>query len=395
MKRHFCFLFCLLCMTATLSFGMAEMMQGIYATIDGGNADRVHLRAEPSYNSASRGLYFTGTEVFCETDPTQEWTRVVIGSQVGYMKSEYLRWGDDRRNVQPKQPLGTVQAQSWVNVRSGPSTDDQINGKLYDGDTATILGETASHWYYVVCDSCTGYMKTDYVRLSQSGGATGGSPTTQPIPSQIVPWQPGSSQLVPPLNVTETIDPGDSLEAYITASNCSVTLIPTDSDVVTCQYNANAIVFTNEIARGTQMLTFESRGQTTSSAAVMLYIPRNVYYQIYLDVNNGEGSVAGGFGCYRIVNGNNARFSLTLAAEELYGYSIGLTNSECIMGISEVAQNYSIMVDRIANSTIGAAYDMPAYQAGAASYSYTKGNGGAQIKATGIRNSNLEFIYVR
>lgn len=382
-------------MIVILSCGMAETTQGIYATIDGGNADRVHLRAEPSYNSASRGLYFTGTELFCQSAPTQEWTRVVIGSQEGYMKSEYLRWGEDRRKVWPKQPLEIVQAKSWVNVRSGPSTEDQINGKLYKNDVVTILGETASHWYYVDCDSYTGYMKTDYVRLTQSSGATGGSPATQPVPPQLAPWQPGPSQPVPALNVMETIDPGDSLEAYITASNCSVTLIPTDSDVVTCQYNANAIVFTNEIARGTQMLTFGNRGQTTASDTVMLYIPRDVYYQIYLDVNNGEGSVAGGFGCYRIVNGNNARFSLTLAAEELCGYSIGLTNSECVMGISEVAQNYSIMVNRISNSTIHAAYDMPAYQTGAASYSYTKGSGGAQIKATGIRNSNLEFIYVR
>jgi len=108
-------------------------------------------------------------------------------------------------------------------------------------------------------------MKTDYVRLTQSGGETGGSPATQPVPPQLAPWKPGPSQPVPPLNVTETIDPGDGLEAYITASNCSVTLIPTDSDVVTCQYNANAIVFTNEIARRTQMLTFGSRGQTTAS----------------------------------------------------------------------------------------------------------------------------------
>lgn len=384
MKRILSFLFGFLCMLMAFSCGMAQPTQGIDATIDGGNADRVHLRAGPSTQSASLGLYFTGTTLLCESDPSREWTKVVIGSQSGYMKSAYLRWGDDRKSVRPEQPLGIVQTKSWVNVRSGPSMEDRIDGKLRNGDVVTLLGETATHWYYAVCDRYVGYIKADYVRLSQNNATIGGGTTAQPVPSQ-----PASQ-----LTVAQTIDLGDCLDAYITASNCSVTLIPTDGKAVTCQYDAHALVFTSDVARGTQMLSFDSRGQAAASSAVMLYIPRSAYHQIYLDVNHGEGSVAGGFACYRIVHGNHARFSLTLASEELYGYSLGLTHSECIMGISEIAQDYSITVDRISHSTIGVAFDMPPYQAGAASYSHTNGAGGVQIKATGIQNSNLEFVYV-
>lgn len=163
MKRHVFLTLCLLCICMPISGGMTEPMQVVTAVIDGGNADRVHLRAAPSVQSESLGLYFTGTELLCETDPTREWTKVVVGSQEGYVKSEYLRWGDDRKNVRPQQPQGMIKANSWVNMCSAPSKEAQSEEKLYEGDIVPILGETSERWSYVKLGNNNGYIMSKFL----------------------------------------------------------------------------------------------------------------------------------------------------------------------------------------------------------------------------------------
>lgn len=168
MKRMILLIFCLLYTCMSFSEGMAESTQNIPATIDGGNADRVHLRAEPSIQAKSLGLYFTGTELLCKSTPMQEWTKVVIGSQEGYVKSEYLRWGDDRESVQSKQPFGTIKAQSWVNMRDAPSKKAPIKQKLYESDSVSILGETSEHWSYVQSGDTYGYIMSKFLVIHKN-----------------------------------------------------------------------------------------------------------------------------------------------------------------------------------------------------------------------------------
>lgn len=165
MKRFIVLLFCLLCINIPRSYATTQQAQDLSATIDGGDADRVHLRAKPSIQSASLELYFTGTKLACESDPAQEWTKVVIGTQEGYVKSEYLRWGDDQKNVQSQQPQGTIKANGCVNMRNAPSEEAQIKTTLYEGDVVSILGETDSLWYLVATPYATGYVWSNHIQL--------------------------------------------------------------------------------------------------------------------------------------------------------------------------------------------------------------------------------------
>lgn len=169
MKRVIALLVCLLCVLAGMPHGIAESnTQLVSATLDGADSDRVHLRAGPSAKAASLGLYFTGTPLLCEADSIGEWTRVIIGAESGYIKSEFLRWGEDQQHVQSRLPLGEVRTTGWVNLRSSPSLDAGVEEKLFPGDTICILGETVSHWYYVQTAGHVGYASAKYIRMTDS-----------------------------------------------------------------------------------------------------------------------------------------------------------------------------------------------------------------------------------
>ena len=144
------------------------------AVIDAGNSTKVHLRAEATTKSDSLGLYFTGTQVECKTDPEKTWVKVGLGTQEGYMMSRYLRWGDEADAVMPRQPAGWVSAPNYANLRTGPSTEYQLAGRAYGGDRVTILGETAEHWYYVDLNGTRGFISAKLVNLHNGTASSGG-----------------------------------------------------------------------------------------------------------------------------------------------------------------------------------------------------------------------------
>jgi len=140
----------------------------VTAVIDGKTADRVHLRERPSAESKSLGLYFTGTVVLSEPVTGKEWVRVSVGSEVGYMKSEYIYQGNNPSSITPQQPTGAVSITnvgSWVNMRADPRANASVVGRLYSGDVVIVLGETVTHWYYVKAGEQYSYIMSSYVQL--------------------------------------------------------------------------------------------------------------------------------------------------------------------------------------------------------------------------------------
>ena len=126
--------------------------------IDGGNADRVHLRAAPSAKADSLGLYFTGTGAIV-IDRAGDWAWVMIGSAEGWMMADYLSGS----YIAPQGPWHVVDNphSTWVNLRMSPSMDALVAMCPDNGTAVRILGETADGWSYVDCDGVMGYMRTD------------------------------------------------------------------------------------------------------------------------------------------------------------------------------------------------------------------------------------------
>ncbi len=57
--------------------------------------------------------------------------------------------------------LVIAQVDAWVNVRSGPNTDSEILGKLYNNSVGEMI-RVEGDWYYITSGTVTGYVKAEY-----------------------------------------------------------------------------------------------------------------------------------------------------------------------------------------------------------------------------------------
>lgn len=57
--------------------------------------------------------------------------------------------------------LAIAQVDNYVNVRSMPSEDGEVVGKLYNNSVGEILGEE-NGWYYITSGNVTGFVKAEY-----------------------------------------------------------------------------------------------------------------------------------------------------------------------------------------------------------------------------------------
>ncbi len=185
MKRWLLGMSIVVLMMVCVSGAMAREMTAETGYVDGKTADRVHLREKPSTGAKSLGLYFTGTEVLCDTSSSDgEWIWVNVGAEAGYMKAEYLRFGRDAQGLIPAHPMGMVsvgKADGWVNLRSEPSLQGEIVGRLKHRESAIILGETAGGWYYIDFGNGYAYVQAKY--MMQGSGAAAPSATAVPTAS--------------------------------------------------------------------------------------------------------------------------------------------------------------------------------------------------------------------
>ncbi|MCR5143771.1 MAG: C40 family peptidase [Lachnospiraceae bacterium] len=58
--------------------------------------------------------------------------------------------------------VAIAQVDNYVNIRTTPSEDGEVVGKLYDDSAATVNG-TENGWYNITSGNCTGYVKCEFV----------------------------------------------------------------------------------------------------------------------------------------------------------------------------------------------------------------------------------------
>lgn len=371
MKRlTFLLLTLLLCLTCAVA--LADNWGTL--TIDGQDADRVHLRGAPSTDAPSLGLYFTGTPVECLSDPSLPWVQVHIGAESGYVKSEYLTSG----GTVSAQPIGVVNT-DYVNFREAPSTQSEAIGWLHDGAAVIIYGETVDNWYYAAHGTTHGYIKAEYVTMGEPAATNA----------------PGISG-----QTTVTIDLEDSVMAYVRAAGCLVYVHATDDDFITVTCDPTLLTLDASTARGTNILFFESATGTPmldGSMAAHVYLPKAYYHSVDLDVTEGIGYLNGAVDTDLNIYASQGEVNLDLPAS--YAHDALITLSRSVMGVSlsESLTDYSIRFGEVTGSVIDLSKldGVPPYQPGETHYAYNLSETSQpRLVFDIVRDSTVDFAII-
>ena len=132
------------------------------------------LRLRSGANTSSTTLdYGHKNEVVVLLEKVGVWYKVNYNLKTGYMHSDYLRVMT-RENAELG--YGRVNANT-VNVRSGPATSYKSLAKASIGDKAYIIGIN-NQWFKVIYGQQIGYIRSDYVDLTEIPYENEDSPNT-------------------------------------------------------------------------------------------------------------------------------------------------------------------------------------------------------------------------
>lgn len=155
----------ILALSAVLSAGiMTVSASAAESTVEGigfVSATSLRLRSEPNTDSP---ILATAPQNDCVVILGQEegWYRVSYNLQEGYMAQEYLSFlTAENAELGKGQISGT-----GVNLRGKPSTGSQVLTVTQAGGECDIIGVNDG-WYKVLYNGYTGYIRSDYVHLTE------------------------------------------------------------------------------------------------------------------------------------------------------------------------------------------------------------------------------------
>lgn len=128
------------------------------ATVD---ASSLRLREAPSTTSRTLDYAPKGDYVIIY-GKSGSWYQVSYNLTTGYMHESYLNTST-KKNVELG--YGNINANK-VNVRSGPGTSYSSLTRANQGEQAYIIGFN-NQWYKVIFDSHIGYIRSDYLNLTE------------------------------------------------------------------------------------------------------------------------------------------------------------------------------------------------------------------------------------
>ena len=143
---------------------------GTTAYVTSANGYGVRLRTGPSTGYRVLAVYSVGTQVTVLATGTI-WSRIQIGSTVGYMMNEFLT--TTAPGSSPSTPESGDMATVWssngygVRLRSGPGTGYSIIG-LYSVGTRVSVITRGTTWDYILVGSRVGYMMNEFLNYDHT-----------------------------------------------------------------------------------------------------------------------------------------------------------------------------------------------------------------------------------
>ena len=149
--------------TATESKYANKAVADIYSTTT------LNIRKKGSINAKIVGKMKKGN-IATVLKKGSEWSKVRSGNVTGYVKNQYLVFGDEIKNFakQNVKKVAKVQTET-LRVRKKASTDSKIVTLVSEDDKLKVKKQT-DDWAKVKVDSQTGYVSKDYAKVTYSFG---------------------------------------------------------------------------------------------------------------------------------------------------------------------------------------------------------------------------------
>ncbi len=126
--------------------------------------DYVNVRKKPTTDSKAVGKLYKNN-VGTVIEEKDGWYKIKSGSVTGYVKSEFVSVGDEKKLKKAGRRVALVETET-LKVRKGASQKAEVITLVPAGDDLTVLDESKDGWAKVSVDEGKGYVSTDYVTLS-------------------------------------------------------------------------------------------------------------------------------------------------------------------------------------------------------------------------------------
>ena len=141
----------------------------------------VHLRSGKSTSSGSLGIISAGTSVTVTDKSDSSWYGVSVNGKSGYMFREYVKLNSASSSGGSSSGSSSVSipavTTAGVYMRSGKGTNYSTVTLLNESTSVTVTDTSNSEWYGVSVNGKTGYVYSQYLKLTGSNTSTGSSST--------------------------------------------------------------------------------------------------------------------------------------------------------------------------------------------------------------------------
>lgn len=134
--------------------------------------ESLNIRAEASEESEVVGKLYAGCKGSL-LEKKDGWTKISSGEVVGYVKDEYIKYGELAKQLADESNLIVTVKTETLRVREDASEESEILGLVAEGDELVVSSnkEIKNNWILVDFDDAQGYVCLDYVELKYSFGS--------------------------------------------------------------------------------------------------------------------------------------------------------------------------------------------------------------------------------
>ena len=146
----------------------------------------VNVRSGPGTNYTSKTVIASGTSITVTDRSNAEWYAVKLSNgMTGYIFSQYIRLSNDSSSDAgsvPSTESTPAKTTEYVNVRSGPGTNNTSKTVIASGTSITVTDRSNSEWYAVkLSNGMTGYIFSIYIELESGSSSGGGSSSSESV----------------------------------------------------------------------------------------------------------------------------------------------------------------------------------------------------------------------